>query len=161
MKKPTDGFCTNILFALGTILIFGGSFLKSLSKILKVNLNWLRVPTTYFSRKKIRTRRDNPNLNNFSWKSRKKPPKGHIKNRAFCFCKISKDWMCHIISPRVESSEEDIFDSDGSSVIVDNSENSHICSEKDMFTDKIDPIISNGLANIGGKYIIPKEIILD
>ena len=27
-----------------------------------------------------------------------------------------------------------------------------------MFTDKIDPIISNILVTIGGKYIIPKSI---
>ena len=27
-----------------------------------------------------------------------------------------------------------------------------------MFTDKIDPIIYNGVANIGGKYLIPKGI---
>ena len=27
-----------------------------------------------------------------------------------------------------------------------------------MFTEKIDPIISNGVANIGGKDLIPKVI---
>ena len=27
-----------------------------------------------------------------------------------------------------------------------------------MFTDKIEPIISNGFATIGGKYLIPKWI---
>ena len=51
-----------------------------------------------------------------------------------------------------------VFDSDGSSVIVDKYENSHICSEEDMLTDKIYPIIYIGVATIGGKYIIPKEI---
>ena len=28
-----------------------------------------------------------------------------------------------------------------------------------MFTDKIDPIIFNGMETIGGKYIIPKGIV--
>ena len=51
------------------------------------------------------------------------------------------------------------FDSYGSSVIVDNSANDNICSEEDMFTDKIDPIIYNLVAAIGGKYIIPKGIV--
>ena len=58
----------------------------------------------------------------------------------------------------MESSEQVVFDSDGSSVIVDNSENDHTRSEEYMFTDKIDPIISNGVATIDGKFIIPKDI---
>ena len=28
-----------------------------------------------------------------------------------------------------------------------------------MFTDKIEPIIFNGVATIGGKYIIPKRVV--
>ena len=48
------------------------------------------------------------------------------------------------------------FDSYGSSVIVDNYANDNICSEEDMFTDKIYPIISNGVTTIYGKYLIPK-----
>ena len=43
-----------------------------------------------------------------------------------------------------------------SSIIVDISANSHIFSEEDIFTDKIAPIISNGVATIGGKDNIPK-----
>ena len=58
----------------------------------------------------------------------------------------------------MESSEQFEFDSDGLSVIVDNSANAHICSEEDMFDDKIDPIIFNGMENIGGKYLISKGI---
>ena len=58
----------------------------------------------------------------------------------------------------MESSEQVVFYSDGSSVIVDNSENAHTCSEEDMFTDKIYPIISNRVATIGGTDIIPKGI---
>ena len=50
------------------------------------------------------------------------------------------------------------FDSDGSSVIVDNSDNDQICSEADMFTEKIESIISNRWLTIGGKYLIPKGI---
>ena len=41
----------------------------------------------------------------------------------------------------MELSEQVVFDSNGSSVIVDNSENSHIWSEEDMFTYNIEPII--------------------
>ena len=51
------------------------------------------------------------------------------------------------------------FDSYGLSVIVDNSANDKIFSEEDMFTDKIEPIISNGMATIGVKYIITKGIV--
>ena len=42
--------------------------------------------------------------------------------------------------------------------MVDNSANAKVCSEEDMFTDRIDPIISNGVATIEGKYLIPKGI---
>ena len=58
----------------------------------------------------------------------------------------------------VGSSEQVGFDSHGSSVLVDNYYNAHICLQGDMFTDKIDPIISNGVATIGEKYLIPKGI---
>ena len=47
---------------------------------------------------------------------------------------------------------------DGSSVIVYTSTNDHIFSEGDMFTDKIELIISNRVATIGGKYLISKGI---
>ena len=46
----------------------------------------------------------------------------------------------------------------GSSVTVANSANDNICSEGDMFTDKIDPTIYNGVETIGGKYLIPRGI---
>ena len=49
------------------------------------------------------------------------------------------------------------FESYSSSFIFDNSANDNICSEEDMFTDKIEPIISKGVATIGGKYFIPKR----
>ena len=32
-------------------------------------------------------------------------------------------------------------------------------SEKEMFTNNINPIISNGVTTIGGKYLIPKQIV--
>ena len=99
---------------------------------MKVKLNWLRVPATYFLKQKCRTRGKNPSSSDLMWKARKNPPKSHTKNRPFVLCKISKDRMCHIISSRLESSEKVGFGSDGSSFIVDNSENSHICSEEDM-----------------------------
>ena len=58
----------------------------------------------------------------------------------------------------MESSEWVGFDSYGSAIIVNNSANAHILSEADMLTDKIDRIFSNLVTNIGGKYLIPKEI---
>ena len=39
------------------ILIFGGIFLHRLSRILKVKLNWIKVPTTEFSKQKCINRR--------------------------------------------------------------------------------------------------------
>ena len=83
LKKPTDLFFTHLFFASAIILIFGGLFLHSLSRILKVKPNLLRVPETEFAREKIRTRRDNPNSSKISWKAIKNPPKGHTKNRPF------------------------------------------------------------------------------
>ena len=51
------------------------------------------------------------------------------------------------------------FESYGSSFIFDNSINVNICSEEHMLTDKIEPIISKELTNIGEKYFIPKGIV--
>ena len=59
------------------------------------------------------------------------------------------------------SSEQVRFDSDGSSVIVYKYANAHIFSEEEIFTDKIETIIYNGVANIAGKYLIPKVIGTD
>ena len=58
----------------------------------------------------------------------------------------------------MESSEQVGFNYGGSSVIVDNSYHSHICSVEYIITYKIEPIISNGVATIGGKDIITKGI---
>ena len=63
----------------------------------------------------------------------------------------------HILSSRVQSSEQFGFDCDGSTVIVYNSSNAHIFSEEDMFPDKIDPIISNVVATISEKDLIKKR----
>ena len=114
VKKPPDGFLTHIFFASAIILIFGGLFLHSLSRKLKVNLNWLRVPTTEFSKQKCITRRDNPKSIKIIWKARKKPPKGHTKNKPFVLCTISKDRIFHILFSIVEYSEQVGFDSNGS-----------------------------------------------
>ena len=43
VKNPTDGFCTNIFFTSEIVLIFGGLFLHRLSRLIKVNINWLRA----------------------------------------------------------------------------------------------------------------------
>ena len=53
---------------------------------------------------------------------------------------------------------KDRFDSDGSSKIVENSSNAHICSYEYNITDKIGQIVSNVVATIDGKDIIPKGI---
>ena len=50
-----------------------------LSRLLKVNLNWIRVTTTEFSRKNYRTNRDNQNSSKLSWETINKTPKGHTK----------------------------------------------------------------------------------
>ena len=68
--------------------------------------------------------------------NKKSLPKARPKIDPF-LCKISNDSICHILSSRVESSEQVGFDSYGSSSIVDKSENDHIFSEEYMFTDKI------------------------
>ena len=86
------------------------------------------------------------------------PPKATPKNRPFVLFAISKDRIFHILSSIVEYSEQILFDSYRSKVIIDNSANAHKCSEKFMFTDKIEPIISNVVATIGEKYLIPKCI---
>ena len=118
----------------------------------------IRVTTTDFERQKFRTRRDNKNSGKISWKARKKPPKGHTKNIPFFFCTISKDGKYHILSSRVKSSEKVGFDSDRSYSIVDNSNNYHTLSEEEMFTNKIDSTIYNGVATICENDIIPKWI---
>ena len=89
-KKPPVVFCTHLFFASETILIFGGVFLHMLSRILRSKLNWLRVPKNELLRQKCRTRSDNPNSSKLIWRAKKKPPKGHTKNKPF-FCTISKD----------------------------------------------------------------------
>ena len=93
-----------------------------------------------------------------SWKAINKPPKGHTKNRPFVFCTISKDGICHIISSILESSEQVRFDSDESSATVDKYDNARICSEEDVFTYNIEPIIYNRVATIGGNDLITKVI---
>ena len=90
LKKPPDRFFTHLFFASAIILIFGGLFLHRLSRLLKFNLNWIRVPKTDFARQKFRNRRDNQNSSNPIWKVRKKPPKGHTKNRPFFSAKFQR-----------------------------------------------------------------------
>ena len=74
MKKPPDGFCTHIFFASAIILILSGIFLHRLSRIIKVELKLIRVPTTEFSRQKFRNRRHKPKSITPSWKSIKRLP---------------------------------------------------------------------------------------
>ena len=66
--------------------------------------------------------------------------------------------ICHILSSRVEYSEQVGFDSNGSSVIVDNSDNAQIYSEEDIFTGKLEPILHILVATIYVKVIIKKGI---
>ena len=60
----------------------------------------------------------------------------------------------------MESSEKIGFDYDGSSLIFDNSENAHMCSEEEMFTDNIDLILSNGESTIVGNDFITKVVVV-
>ena len=60
----------------------------------------------------------------------------------------------------MEYSEQIGFDSDSSTVVFDISANAHIFSEEDMITHKIEPIISNGLATIGGTDILARTILM-
>ena len=103
------------------------------------------MPTSDFARQKIRTRRENSNSSKPSWKAINEPPKGLTKNRPFVFCTIPKYRIFHILSSRVQSSEQVGFDSYGSIVIVNNSESAQIFSEVDMFTDKIEYLIPKGI----------------
>ena len=139
------------------ILIFSGLFLHRLSRILNIMIKFQKVKTYNFSRQKRITRRDNKK-NSHIWKTRKKTPNCHTKNRPFAYWIFWKDRICYILSSRAESLEHIGFDSDGSTVIVDSSENAPVCSEEDMFNDKIEPLICNRLADICGKYLIPKAI---
>ena len=116
-----------------------------------------KVTTTYFARLKCRTIRENKDSSKPSWNAINNPPKGHTRNRSYVFCALSKYFICHIISSKVESSEQILFYSDGSAFIADNSANAQIFSEE-VFSDKIDHIIFNGVENIVGKGIITKNI---
>ena len=78
------------------------------------------------------------------------------KNRPFLYWKPPNDRICHILSSRVDYSEHIGFDSDGSTVIVDNSENSHVYSEEYMLLENIDPIIYIGVANKDGNILLQK-----
>ena len=64
-----------------------------------------------------------------------------------------------MLSSRVVYPERNVFYSYVLSFIVDNSENDHICSAEEIFTDKIYHIIYNGVATIGRNYLIPKVIV--
>ena len=106
-----------------------------------------------FGGNKFISRRDNSNPSKTGWKAINKPPKYYTKDRPFVFCTIKRDGICHLLSSRVEFSEQ-VW----STVIVDNSENAQIFLEEDMLTHKINPVISNGVATIGETNIIPKGI---
>ena len=79
LKKFPDGFCTRLYFDSSIILLFCGSFLHRLYRLLKLKLKWLRVKTTEFVRQKIITKRENPHSNKPSWKKRKNTPKATPK----------------------------------------------------------------------------------
>ena len=52
VKKPLERFFTDLIFDSAIILIFCGLFLYMFSRLLKVNINWIRVPTTNLTRQK-------------------------------------------------------------------------------------------------------------
>ena len=129
MKKPPYGFCTHLLFASATMLIFGGIFLHRIYSLIKVNIKWTSMKTADFARQKCITRRKNPNSRKSSWKTRQNTPKGQTKIRPFVFCRISKDWIFHTIYQILEYPEQVGFEYDVPTVIVDNYSNAKICSE--------------------------------
>ena len=86
--KPPNLSCTRLLFESEIILIFSGIFLHRLSRILKINIKWMRVKKDYFSRQKCIIRRDNTKSDKPSWKARNNPHKFHTKNRIFVYCII-------------------------------------------------------------------------
>ena len=51
VKNTVDGFCTHLFFDSAIILTFGDLSFDKISRIIKVNLNWLRVPTADFATK--------------------------------------------------------------------------------------------------------------
>ena len=44
LKNPPNVFFTHLFFASAIIQIFSGLFLHRLYKLLRVNINWIRVP---------------------------------------------------------------------------------------------------------------------
>ena len=58
------------------------------------------------------------------------------KNRNLFYCKILKGRINHILYSIVETNEQIGFESDGSTVIVYNYSNTHICSREEMFIEK-------------------------
>ena len=50
-EESSRWICTHLFFVSSIILVFGGLFLHRLSRLLKVYIKWLRVPTTEFVRK--------------------------------------------------------------------------------------------------------------
>ena len=119
LKKYPDGFCNHIFFASAIILIFGGLFLRRLSRLLKFKLGFLRVSTTDLTRRENKIQVSS--VGRQERILRKATPKIYL-----FFCKISKYRICHILSSRVEPPEQIRFQSYGSSLIVDNSANVQI-----------------------------------
>ena len=158
MNNPPYEFFTHLFFASEIILIFGGLFLHRIHILIRVIIDCISVPTNDFVKQKWITRGENPNSIQISWKARKRPTKVSTKNRPFVFCTFSKGRIGHILSSRLKLSQQVRFNSYGSSYIVDKYENDHVCSEEYIFTDKIDPITSNGVSTISGKDLIPKRI---
>ena len=58
----------------------------------------------------------------------------------------------------MEYSQQIWFGYDGSRVIVDKYDNAQKWSKEYIFTDKIEPILSNTVATIGKKDTVPKGI---
>ena len=68
----------------------------------------------------------NQNQTNLVERQERSLPKGHTEKRPFFYCKFLKYRIYHILRSRVESTEHIGFDSDVSTVIVDNYDNEHI-----------------------------------
>ena len=156
--NPPDEFFTHLFFASSIVLILICISKHSLCRIIKVDIKWLRVPIINLEDKntelggRIQIQVILVGTQEISL------PKFHIKNRPFFFFKISKYRIYHIISSIMESSEKNGFDSNESTVIVDNSDNSHIRSEEDMFSENIAHTIFNLVATMGVNILFQKGL---
>ena len=90
VNKPPDVFFTHIFFDSKIILIFSGIFLLRLSRLLIVNLKWIKVPTVDFSKTKSETQERTQNQLNPVGSEERSLPEATPGTDYFSKYKISK-----------------------------------------------------------------------